>query len=192
MCLKKAIKSENNVASHNLLKPCSVLGSQDTANSRWCLSLCYLCSWISRWLLLPPSAGGNTISLSTVMHYLFYEASEKHRVGNFNSQVCHFVTRHCNFNYTLCFNCGRLYEMRLSVKHCHMLWECTSQWVNILEHLKLWSTWKQYCTINKLELPLVGHFKLFHQNDSITCKRNGLGLMDRVLIMHQCRIQILL
>lgn len=38
--------------------------------------------------------GGNTISLSTIMHYLFYGAAKKHGVGNFKSLACHFVAHH--------------------------------------------------------------------------------------------------
>ena len=34
---------------------------------------------------------GFAISLSTVMHYLFYGVAEKHGVGHFRLQVCHYV-----------------------------------------------------------------------------------------------------
>lgn len=74
-----------------------------------------------------------------------------------------------NFNYTLCLKClwsGQPDEMRLTLKLCQVHWECTSLWVNILEHHKLWSTWWQYCTqkLQFLELLLDNNFKLFYQN----------------------------
>lgn len=47
-------------------------GSDNVTNSRSWVSTHYLCSWVSRWLTLPQAAGGNAISLSVLMHYLFY------------------------------------------------------------------------------------------------------------------------
>lgn len=67
------------------------------------------------------SAGGssyrlNAISLSMVVHYLLFEAPEKHKVGHLKFQVCYlvvhtsfifapgFVARLKDYNYWLPFN----------------------------------------------------------------------------------------
>lgn len=93
-------------------------GSDNVTNSRWWVSTRYLCSWVSRWLALPQSAGGNAISLSMLMHYLFHrKLRNKYVILSFLIQFKFFLFK-IFIRYTYI-----IYSMYYVTAYSHSTWK---------------------------------------------------------------------